>query len=454
MGLGFTLVGGGPQLDLDKASFDKAVQSFGNALVGAEVALFYYAGHGVQVRGANYLVPVGADPVKEADVDFQMLDAALVLRQMESGGSRLNLVILDACRNNPFGGRGLRATAGGLAQMQAPQGTLVSFATQPGNVALDGVDGHSPYSRALARVMRRPGLDIFRTFNEVGLDVASATGGSQQPWTSNSPIKGDFYFAGAPKAAAPALPRASAPDPAGLAWSVTQNTTSVAVLEAFADRFKQTVYGDLARARLAELKKAQRVATLPPQTIPKAGGIAPAATPQPPAASAPDDSYCARAKAHWESMQAIGTIEAYENHLVYFRGCQYAAAAKAKIAELKRLAAIPKGARKNRPARNLPCLCPRCRPFLRRRRKPSRCGSCAQSRLRPLFPRQSICRTASGTRRSAAIGACNCGTPPPARCCERRPSSGMRVIWRFRRMGDGLRSSTAPCGSTMRIPCN
>ena len=89
-------------------------------------------------------------------VDFQMLDAALVLRQMESAGRRLNLVILDACRNNPFGGRGLRAR-GALAQMQAPEGTLISYATQPGNVEQDSADGGSPYTqKALAATMRTP----------------------------------------------------------------------------------------------------------------------------------------------------------------------------------------------------------------------------------------------------------------------------------------------------------
>ena len=138
------LVGGGAQLDLDKAGFDGAVQSFGNQLQGADVGLFYYAGHGVQVRGANYLVPVGANPTKEADVDFQMLDSNLVLRQMEGAGTKLNIVILDACRNNPFGGRGLRGAGSGLAQMRAPEGTLISFATQPGNVAKDGARRQQP----------------------------------------------------------------------------------------------------------------------------------------------------------------------------------------------------------------------------------------------------------------------------------------------------------------------
>ena len=198
--LGFKLVGDGPQLDLDKAGIDRVVQQFGVALQGADVGLFYFAGHGMQVRGSNYLVPVDANPTREADIDFQMLDANLVLRQMAYSGTKLNIVLLDACRNNPFGGHGLRASNGGLAQMQAPEGTLISFATQPGNVALDGADD-SPYSRALAEVMRRPGLDVFRAFNEVGLAVASATGGQQQPWLSLSPIKGDFYFSGPPASA-------------------------------------------------------------------------------------------------------------------------------------------------------------------------------------------------------------------------------------------------------------
>jgi Caspase domain len=228
---GFTIVGGGAQLDLDKAGFDNAVQRFGKQLQGADVALFYYAGHGVQVRGANYLVPINANPTKEADVDFQMVDANVVLRQMESAGTRLNLVILDACRNNPFGGRGLRATAGGLAQMQAPEGTLISFATQPGNIAQDGSDGHSPYTKALAATIPRAGLDVFRAFNEVGLAVKRATGGAQQPWVSSSPIDGSFYFSGLAPGAAPDPPAVSSPRPSPPA-SAPKNESKQAALGA------------------------------------------------------------------------------------------------------------------------------------------------------------------------------------------------------------------------------
>jgi hypothetical protein len=209
-------VGNGAQIDLDKAAFDNAVRAFGRQLQGAEVGLFYYAGHGLQVRGANYLVPVNANPVREADLDFELEDVGLVLRQMETSGTRLNMVFLDACRNNPFGGRGLRALETGLAQMRAPEGTLISFATQPGSVALDGSDGHSPFTAALARTIRKPGLGIFDALNEVGLAVQDNTGGAQQPWFSTSPIKGAFYFAPgtSPRSASPsAAPIAVLPPP-------------------------------------------------------------------------------------------------------------------------------------------------------------------------------------------------------------------------------------------------
>jgi hypothetical protein len=207
-GLGFTMIGGGAQTDLDKAALDIAIQNFGRQIQGADVTLFYYAGHGVQVSGSNYLVPVNANPTREADVDFQMVDVNLVLRQMQGSGTRLNMVILDACRNNPFGARGLRSAEGGLAQLRAPEGTLISYATQPGSVAQDGVDGHSPYTRALAATVVQAGLDIFQTFNQVGLVVKRSTGGAQQPWVSSSPIDGTFYFVPPQTAVSPVSPPA------------------------------------------------------------------------------------------------------------------------------------------------------------------------------------------------------------------------------------------------------
>ena len=308
-GLGFTLVGGGAQLNLDKPALDRVVQKFGVVLQGADVGLVYYAGHGVGVHGSNYLVPVDANPTRLADVDFQMLDANLVLRQMEGAGTRLNLVILDACRNNPFKGRGLRGAGGGLAQMDAPEGTLISFATQPGSVAQDGAGGDSPYTTALARTMHEPGVGLFEVFNQVGLKVQKATGGSQKPWQSSSPISGNFYFNphGVPAQSKKGQPspesgsgniekglaaiqqqldelardkntppkRTPAPAPqtdaANQAWLAIKGTQSQAILRAYINRFPKSFYTDFARARLAELERNTR----PPPVAPPARSTEP-----------------------------------------------------------------------------------------------------------------------------------------------------------------------------------
>jgi hypothetical protein len=123
-----------------------------------------------------------------------MVEADLVLRQMDAARAKFKLVVLDACRNNPFAARGLRAVASGLGEMITPEGTLISYATQPGQVARDGIDGHSPFTKALAEALRKPGLDVFNLFNEVGLIVKRLTHGAQQPWVSSSPLDGVFYF--------------------------------------------------------------------------------------------------------------------------------------------------------------------------------------------------------------------------------------------------------------------
>jgi Caspase domain len=275
-GLGFQLVGNGPQIDLDKGEFDAALSQFGNAVLGADVALFYYAGHGVQVSGKNFLVPISANPTKEADVYLQMVDTNVVMSQMEGAGTKLNIVLLDACRNNPFGGRGLRATGGGLAQMQASEGTLISYATQPGNVAQDGDSGNSPYSKALANTIRKPGLGLFEAFNEVGLEVKHATGGAQQPWVSSSPIAGTFYFASpaAPAvAAAPDKPAASIDDESRKDFSLAQQLDTREVWQAFVQKYPTGFLSSAARARLDEVKNKQ-VALVQPAAPPPAPPLA------------------------------------------------------------------------------------------------------------------------------------------------------------------------------------
>ncbi len=263
--LGFTLTGGGAQIDLDKSALDRAVQRFGDDLQGADVGLFYYAGHGVALHGANYLVPVDANVTREADTDFRMLNVNLVLQQMDPAdrpGGRLNVVILDACRNNPFGGRGLRSADRGLSVMQAPGGTLISFATQPGAAAQDGDADHSPFTKALADSVRKPGLGLFNTFNDIGLAVKQATGGAQQPWVSSSPINGEFYFAGLP-AAGPAA--SAAATEAERMWPLVQHSTNLEAIDDYIRRFGAVpIYGPLARAHREEAAKVAKVVTPPP----------------------------------------------------------------------------------------------------------------------------------------------------------------------------------------------
>jgi len=279
-GLGFQLVGNGAQIDLDKSMFDAVLSKFGDAVLGADVALFYYAGHGVQVSGKNFLVPVSANPTKEADVYLQMVDTNVVMSQMEGAGTKLNIVLLDACRNNPFGSRGLRATGGGLAQMQAPEGTLISYATQPGNVAQDGDGGNSPYSKALANTIRKPGLGLFEAFNDVGLEVKHATGGTQQPWVSSSPIAGTFYFASPLASAATAdKPAAAAQDDARKDFDLAQQLDTREVWEAFVQKYPSGFLASAAKARLDELKTKQAALTPPAAPPPLAAAPTHSVTP-------------------------------------------------------------------------------------------------------------------------------------------------------------------------------
>jgi uncharacterized caspase-like protein len=182
--LGFKLVGDRAQIDLDKATTDRMVTLFGTMAENADVALFYFSGHGTQFNGANYLLPIDAGPDKKA-IGLQALNADLVVEVMEESRARLKIVLLDACRS-PFKGPG-----GGLVPMQAPAGTVIGFATQPNHTATQGPPGgNSPYAKALAHFMGVKGLEIFTFFNEVGLEVMDATAKEQRPWVAYSAIEG------------------------------------------------------------------------------------------------------------------------------------------------------------------------------------------------------------------------------------------------------------------------
>jgi hypothetical protein len=146
----------------------------------------------MQIKGRNYLIPVGASIESEDEVPYQALDAQAVLDKMESAGNAMNLLILDACRNNPFL-RSARSGAQGLAQMDAPVGTLVAFATSPGAVAADGGGRHGLYTLHLLNSIRQPALKVEEVFKQVRAAVRRDSLGRQVPWESTS-LEGDFYF--------------------------------------------------------------------------------------------------------------------------------------------------------------------------------------------------------------------------------------------------------------------
>ncbi len=279
---GFELVGGGAQLDLDKVGTERAIREFGAKLAGADVGLFYYAGHGLQMRGTNYLLPVSANLTKEADVRYELVDISLVLDEMTLAESRLNIVILDACRNNPFGGRGLRAVSAGLAQMQAPAGTIIAYATQPGAVAADGDGTNSPYTDALAKALLTPGETVLDVFNDVGVTVKKSTGGVQQPWVSTSPIEGRFYFLGPTTVVTPA-PAPVGADKELVFWDSIKASTNPKLYAAYLRQFPQGTFAAIAEARIAELGGVE--APAPDAATPRIAAIA--IPPAPPSSAPP-----------------------------------------------------------------------------------------------------------------------------------------------------------------------
>lgn len=177
--------------NVTQKEMSRAVTLFGEKLAqGSAMGLFYFAGHGFQSKGKNYLVPVDAQITSESSVHSEALDVDIILEQLTS--SSLNIVILDACRNNPFERR-FRGMSGGLVQMDAPKGTLIAYATAPGKVALDGTGKNGLYTGELLKVLNQPGLKVEDVFKRVRVNVAKATADQQLPWESSS-LTGDFYF--------------------------------------------------------------------------------------------------------------------------------------------------------------------------------------------------------------------------------------------------------------------
>ena len=189
--LGFAVV---LLLDVNQIEMEHAIERFSQRLRQGGVGLFYYAGHGMQLDGQNFLIPIGAELPDVTYVKYKAVHVGLILDRMEDAGNDLNIIILDACRDNPFRGLG-RSSQGGLAVVQAARGSLIAYATGPGEVALDGHGRNGVYTKYLLRYIHQPQLSVEQMFKQVRIAVRDETEGKQIPWETSS-LLGDFYFAG------------------------------------------------------------------------------------------------------------------------------------------------------------------------------------------------------------------------------------------------------------------
>ena len=249
--LGFDVTIG---ININQRTFKQLVREFGLKLKAGGSGLFYYAGHGIQTKGRNYLIPVDADIQSEAEVEDSSVDVGLVLNFMDDAQNGLNIVILDACRNNPFA-KSFRSASGGLAQIDAPTGTLIAYATAPGNVASDGADQNGLYTSELLKQMRIPGQSATDMFMRVRSEVMNKTGKKQVPWEASSLI-GSFYFssqpkntAGTPTGETPTEPKFDASAFELSYWETIKNSTDPADFQAYLNKFPNGKFEDLAKKR-------------------------------------------------------------------------------------------------------------------------------------------------------------------------------------------------------------
>ena len=242
--------------DADQQAMKQAISDFGEKLSNAgegSTGLFFYAGHGVQVGGTNYLIPVHVSIKREPDVDIQAVPADLVLKQMNFAGSAVNIIILDACRNNPLT-RGFRDLTQGLAEMTTkPKGSFISYSTAPGETAADGNGADSPYSTALAEAIVKPGYSLEDVFREVRRNVMAATNEKQTPWDSSS-LTSEFYFIPSQPAAAGGTETQGGSSALEIAyWNSISNSSNPADFKAYLKQFPGGTFVTLAENRLQAL---------------------------------------------------------------------------------------------------------------------------------------------------------------------------------------------------------
>ncbi|MEQ1577245.1 MAG: caspase family protein [Hyphomicrobium sp.] len=266
-------------IDAGQAAMKKGMLEFGRRLRASDsVGVFYYAGHGVQIDGENYLIPADADIKELEEVALNGVSLSELMKTMERSGSRLNLAILDACRDNPFASS-TRSGVRGLAAVSAPSGTLIAYATAPGHVALDGQGANSPYTAALAEAVPLEGSSLEDVFRRTRRKVLEVTGGRQTPWEHSS-LTGEFFFR--PKTSAPEVSAREAVSPPQAAdarlaeiaaWQAVKGTTEQEALRQFMAAYPEGLFSELATLRLAKLEPPPSSPW--PWTVSEAGRSAP-----------------------------------------------------------------------------------------------------------------------------------------------------------------------------------
>jgi uncharacterized caspase-like protein len=268
--------------NLDRTALLGALRDFGNRLNENTIAVLYYAGHGLQLRDRNYLIPVDAEIRSEDEIPISGIDLSFILGRMSAARSRINIVILDACRNNPFAGKTVAAPRG-LAQMDAPVGTLLAFATAPGKLAADsgtGTSANSLYALYLSKHLLTPGLPVESVFKRVREGVVKDTQQQQVPWESSS-LQGEFAFVPGVAAAA----REPAPDQEAAGelafWNSIQTSNRADEYRAYLRQYPNGRFAMLAQTRVAALAPAVAApAAAPASQVTPGEARAAAAAPQ------------------------------------------------------------------------------------------------------------------------------------------------------------------------------
>jgi len=239
----------------DRNTLQKSILEFSAKLEGETTGLFYYAGHGIQSRGRNYILPVDAEVGSERALRFEAVDVQVVLEEMTFAGNRMNIVILDACRNNPFERR-FRGGSRGLAAIDAARGTLVAYATAPGSVAADGDGANGIYTTELLAALAVPNLKAEEVFKRVRVAVTRRTDGAQVPWESSS-LTGDFVFnrQGATTQVAAVAPAAAiASNHEALFWDTIKNSDNPDDYRAYLQQYPRGTFASLAEIRVSALE--------------------------------------------------------------------------------------------------------------------------------------------------------------------------------------------------------